>query len=171
MTKIPNKTPRHTPPPPLFCSQACFDRRFLPREQQPRVWLNTSELKHRLAVLQAEHDQLVAPLLEAGWSADEFDVVTTEALLGHQAKNGTDTLDAAVDAWSRLLTSLAIAPDPEVIRPLLKQGSEAVHIPPQGSRPHEETLFDALYNPRDVQHLLQGAGGVFSKFWWDPKHP
>ena len=93
------------------------------------MWLNTSELKHRLAVLQAEHDQLVAPLLEAGWSADEFDVVTTEALLGHQAKNGTDTLDAAVDAWSRLLTSLAIAPDPEVIRPLLKQGSEAVHIP------------------------------------------
>ena len=141
-------------------TDACFKRRELPFEQQPRVWLNTSSLVSILRTMKREDwVSLVEPLKQNGWAESDFVVQKTEDLLAHQTTTTRAALEVSVDAWSEVLRSLGVNPDRQIVRSALEEK--------RGAHP-SLPLSAMIENADEVQALLAAEGAPYDEWMPNP---
>lgn len=134
-------------------TDACFSRRSLPEEQQPRVWLNTSMLLHVLQEQTSTPGQLADILRDfGGWQRGEHTTWKTEDLLGYESTDDESAFLMSLDSWSHMLQSLGVEPVAHVLRDVLnEQGRNARGV---------ERL--AIDNYAEVGQALSEFGWPFS---------
>lgn len=135
-------------------TDACFSRRSLPSDEQPRAWLNTSVLLREMErIHKKDWERPAEPLLDNGWQRDDFETTMHEDLFGHETDASDKAFETAVGAWKRTLRSLGVEPDEQTVREALQQE--------RGTRPASQ-LNASVVNADAVAVTLAKAGEPFS---------
>ena len=135
-------------------TEACFARRSLPSDEQPRAWLNTTVLLREMErIHRIDWERPAESLLDNGWARDEFETTMHEDLFGHETDGSDAAFETAVHGWKATLRSLGVEPDDDTVREAL--GTQ------RGSRPAAQ-LKASVVNADAVAATLAQAGAPFS---------
>jgi hypothetical protein len=126
-------------------SNLCFNRRELPRDQQPYAYIDEKQIVAFMEnAKQAKEDEVKAL---AGFDMP-FDSVASEELFSYEFDMDEASLQTSVKAWSTFLKSCAVKPDEVKITEVLT---------PQRGGFQLEMHNDTIYNIEEIAKHLKGT--------------